>query len=178
MNPYKKPELKRLNPEDVPEEVKAEFEAAIEQAKEVSAAEPEELIAGKFKPTFDIRVFSTVIRELMIYRLNQMGLVNTQEHFWQAQQDAMTIRTELETAYKSSIQKAQTQKGYEFTELWMFGLLAYQRLTEDGLRLKDFFEMPKARMERQAAELGAALKAKAEKEGESVYMIKKKSREK
>jgi hypothetical protein len=29
MNPYKKPELKRLNFEDVPEEVKAEFDAAL-----------------------------------------------------------------------------------------------------------------------------------------------------
>jgi hypothetical protein len=132
----------------------------------------------EFSPEFLITNFSTTMREILIFRMNQMSHENSAEHFWQAQQDAMAIRQELETAYKSSIQKAQTQKGYEFTELWMFGLLAYQRLTEDGLRLKDFLEMPKARMERQAAELGAALKAKAEKEGESVYMIKKKSREK
>jgi hypothetical protein len=131
-----------------------------------------------FNPTFLITNFSSTLREILIFRINQLGVTNTEAHFWQAQQDVMLIRAELQTAYNSGIQKAKMQKRQDYTELWMFGLLAYQRLTEDGLRLKDFLEMPKARMERQAAELGAALKVKAEKEGESVYMIKKKSREK
>jgi hypothetical protein len=131
-----------------------------------------------FNPTFDIRLISSTLREILIFRINQAGLENSAEHFWQAQQDVMLIRAELQTAYNSGVQKAKMQKRQDFTELWMFGLLAYQRLTEDGLRLKDFLETPKARMEREAAELGAALKAKAEKEGESVYMIRKKSREK
>lgn len=133
---------------------------------------------AKFDPTFNITLFSSTMRELMIFFINRQGLVNTEAHFWQAQQDAMLIRQELETAYKSGIQKAQQQKRKEITELWMFGLLAYQRLTEDGLSLKAFLEMPYARMERQALELGKALMKKAETDGESVYLFTKKSREK
>lgn len=132
----------------------------------------------KFSPTFDIRLISSVMRELLIHEMNRMAITNTAEHFWQAQQDVMLIRQELETAYKSGIQKAQNQNRKEITERWMFGLLAYQRLTEDGLSLKAFLETPKARMEREAAELGKALKAKAETDGESVYLFNKKSREK
>jgi hypothetical protein len=133
---------------------------------------------AKFEPTFNIRLISSTLREVMIFLINRQGLINTAEHFWQAQQDVMLLKQELETAYKSGIQKAQQQKRTDVTELWMFGLLAYQRLTEDGLSLKAFLEMPYARMERQAAELGKALMKRAEAEGELVYLFEKKSRDK
>jgi hypothetical protein len=135
---------------------------------------------AQFDPKFNMTLFSAVIREIMIFRMNQMALVNTANHFWQAQQDAQLLRGELEAAYRSVLQKAQNQKkhGGNFPELWMFGYLAYQRITEDGLSLKAFLEMPKTRMAQQALALGEALKAKAAQDGDGVYQFEKKSREK
>ena len=134
---------------------------------------------AKFSPTFNITLISSVMREVLIFRMNQMARENTAKHFWRAQSEVTQLRTKLETAYKSSIQKAKIAKQQTaITDLWCYGLVAYDLITEQGMKLSDVLNMSGAKLERMAAEMGTALKAKAQTEGESVYLFEKKSREK
>jgi hypothetical protein len=161
----------------------------------VSEDEKPELIAGKFAPTFDARNYSGTLREILIFRVNQLSLVNDANDFWQAQSEVNTLRNKLQTAYNSAVQKAQMRHGFkarkspsetmaeplsaiEYPEIWTFSAAAYDLITEQGMRLADVVNMSGAKLAQLAIEQGNLFKEKAEKEGDTVYMIAKKSREK
>jgi hypothetical protein len=99
--------------------------------------------AGKF----DARNFGGVMREIMIFRINQMGHVNTSNHFWQAQQDIKQLRAKLERVYNADVQrvarlsKQRKQSGDGAIELWMLGYAAYVLICEEGRRLDDVRKM-------------------------------------
>lgn len=136
---------------------------------------------AKFSPTWDIKGYAKTLREILIFRINQFAIVNSANDFWQAQSDVTSLRNKLQDAYKSAIQKNQMQKsqqGQTIPEIWVFGAAAYDLITEQGMRLSDVLEMSGAKLAQLAAEQGAILKAKAETDGESVYLFTKKSREK
>ena len=116
----------------------------------------------------------------MVFRLNQLGHTVGEKEFWQAQSDVTLLRNKLQSAYVSAMQKAKIQKakqGQSVPDIWMFGAVAYQFITEDGLRLKDVLEMSGAKLARLAQTEGEKFKAKAAAEGDSAYMIDKKSKE-
>lgn len=151
---------------------------------------------AKFSPTFNIQLFSAVMREILIFRMNQMAHVNSADHFWQAQQETVKLRSKLETVYKSTTQKAQMKHSFKtkmlpseiITEpfsaielppdIWMFGAAAYDLITEQGMRLDAVLNMSGNKLAELAAKQGELFKAKAETDGDSVYLIPKKSREK
>jgi hypothetical protein len=191
--PYHKPELKRLNPE----EVKAEFDAALTgnqvlgfasggldgEQKTFKVAYPRD----RKTEYWDVRDYTQFFTEIIVFRMNQMSLgANTQEHYWKAQADNVLLRNKLQTAYVSAHQKAKMQKppkGLDTPkpsplEIWMFGAAAYELITEQGMKLEAVLEMSGAKLAELAAEQGELFKKKSEQEGDTVYMIRKKSREK
>ena len=134
----------------------------------------------KFSPTFLITDYAKTLREILIFRINQLSIVNSANDFWQAQSDVTLLRNKLQSAYGSAIQKAQFQKKETegVPDIWMFGAAAYELITEQGMRLSDVLNMSGNKLAQLAAEQGAILKAKAEQDGEGVYLFEKKSREK
>lgn len=134
----------------------------------------------KFDPKFSITNFSGTIREIFVFRINQMGLVNTKEHWDLAQVDVTNLRNKLQAAYGSAIQKAKFQKKQSegVPDIWMYGAAAYDLITEQGMRLSDVLKMSGNKLTELAAAQGASLRAKAEQDGEGIYLFEKKSREK
>ena len=121
--------------------------------------------------SFDIRNFSGTLRELLILRINQMGQVNSPKHFWQAQQEITRLRARLERAYRATLQKARLHQKTP-PDLWMFGLAAYELLSEQGLRLDAVLALSNARLARLALELAAPIEA-----GWQLPLFEKTSRE-
>lgn len=188
----KKPELRRLEAEDVPDEVKQGFAqggyVGEQKPLMVRDPEPEPLIAGKFAPRFDIKNFSGTIREIMTFLINTKGIVNTKVHFDEAQEEVVKLRNRLQDAYNSEMKKRLPYVGRlgkkpffvpdMSLEIWMYGAAAYDLITEQGRRLQDVLNMPWSDITEKAKEQGELFKKKAEQEGDAAYMIKKKSREK
>jgi hypothetical protein len=135
----------------------------------------------KFEPTFMITNFSGTIREIMVFEINRKSLVNDANDFWEAQRDVNKLRNKLQDAYQSAIQKSQFQKakkGQGVPDIWMFGAVAYDLITEQGQRLDAVLKMSGNKLAELAAQQGEALKAKAAQDGDGVYLFEKKSREK
>jgi hypothetical protein len=165
-------------------ELSQNYQPTPEPMQSISYKVKEETVSEenpKFDPHWNITDYAKTLREILIFRINQLAIVNSANDFWQAQSDVTNLRNKLQDAYKSAIQKSQMQKakqGQTVPAIWMFGAAAYDLITEQGVRLSDVLEMSGAKLAQMAAGQGAMLKAKAETDGESVYLFTKKSKEK
>ena len=110
-----------------------------------------------FAGKFDVRNFGGVIREIMIFRMNQMGRVNTANHFWKAQQESVALRKKLERAYNSELERQRLSKtdsvNVAVTELWMLGIAAYVLICQEGRRLDDVIKMSGPKLVKKAIEV-------------------------
>ena len=111
-----------------------------------------------FAGKFDARNFSGVMREILIFRMNQMGRVNTANHFWVAQQEIIKLRQKLERAYNGQLQRAKISKNTEdVVELWAYGLAAYVLICHEGRRLDDVCKLSGPKLVKKAIEVSTPI---------------------
>lgn len=109
--------------------------------------------------TFDIRNFAQTMREIFMWRVNQLKASGDQPYealFFQAQNDIANVRKKLERAYKSA-----GQKRGQTPDLWMFGLAAYHMVIEKQQRIDDVLNASGAKLSRLALELGQPIQEEA-----------------
>jgi len=106
-----------------------------------------------FSGKFDSRNFGGVMREILIFRINQFKVnnINTPKDFWRAQQEIVKLRVKLERVYKGQLQRAKSED--ESIELWMIGLAAYMLICEEGKRMDDVREMSGPKLVKKAREI-------------------------
>ncbi|MEO1290440.1 MAG: hypothetical protein AAFV93_22060 [Chloroflexota bacterium] len=120
---------------------------------------------------FDIRNFAQTMREITFYRTRQINRPTDANSFWEAQQEVTKLRSKLERAFNSGVQKAKTAKT-DPAELWMFGLAAYKLIAIDGTSIADVIKMSGAKLIAKAQELGFELQEDGESH-ESFFMFDK-----
>lgn len=120
--------------------------------------------------TFDVRNFAQVMREITFYRTRELNRPDDSNSFFQAQRDVAKLRTKLERAFNSAVQKA-TRKKTEPPELWMFGLVAYRLIVQASMPIKEFLKFTGKNLAEQIPDMVLPLE---QKEDESAYMFEKK----
>lgn len=121
--------------------------------------------------TFDIRNFAQTMREITFYRTRELNRPDDSNTFFQAQRDVVKLRQKLERAFNSAVQKA-TRKKTEPPELWMFGLVAYRLIVEDGQSIDDVVKLSGNKLADKASELSLPIEETGE---DSAYMFEKKN---
>jgi hypothetical protein len=122
---------------------------------------------------FDVRSFAEVLREILTHRVMQIanGKPPTEKQFWQAQSEQVQLRAKLELAYSETLKKRRADE--PVLEVWMFSIAAYSLYVIERKWLADILSMSSPKLARKALEVGQAIEAKAEQQGEVAYFFPK-----
>lgn len=113
-----------------------------------------------FAGKFDVRNFSGVMREIKIFRMNQMrnfgrdGEVNTAKDYWASDAEVIKLGGKLRRVYNAQFQKGK--KG-DPVELWMLGLAAYVLICQESQRIDSVCKMSGPKLVKKAIEVSAPI---------------------